>query len=146
MSEARKKFTIDATPEEVYAVLTDLEAYPSIFSDCTGVLVLDKEDDSWVMEQTVKIIKEFTYTLALKGVPNRSLEWKQVEGPFKTDEGGWYLTELPDGRTEVEYRIKMEFGIPVPRSILSTILEKNLPSMFEELKTEVKRRKPEKQQ
>ncbi len=142
MAETESKIRINTTPEQLYEVLTDFEAYPRIFTECESMLVLDAEDNEWVVEQTVKVVKTFSFTLALKGEPGKKLEWAQVEGPFKVDEGGWYLSPSPDGGTDAVYRLRMEFGIPVPGSILKTLLNLNLPRMLEETKNEAETRFP----
>ncbi len=117
-------------PEAFYDLIVDFENLPGRITGVESVKVLDKTPDAWVVEHTIRVIKRFTYTLAFRGERGKFLEWKQVEGPFKVNEGRWTLAEDGAGGTAAHYEMNLELGMFVPRSISKGLIASDLPRLM----------------
>ena len=105
------------TPRQFYDLITDFEALPGSITGVESVQVLDDTPDAWVVEHSIRVIKRLSYTLAFSGRPGVSLEWRQVEGPFKHNSGRWLLESDGDAGTKAHYEMDLELGILVRKAI-----------------------------
>jgi ribosome-associated toxin RatA of RatAB toxin-antitoxin module len=79
---------------------------------------------------TINIIKEISYTINLKHIPNKEVSWTLVTGDMmKVNNGKWTLKDLGGGKTEVNYNLEIEFKgfLPGLGMIEKTLVSTNLP-------------------
>lgn len=143
MPGASRSIDIDASPEAVYALITEFERYPEFVPNQTRAEVVSREGDLWQVRFELSVVKRLMYTLALQGVPARSLRWSLVEGDMmQSMGGGWTLEPLDDGaRTHATYDIDVELKGFVPRSVSNALIERTLPDNLEAFKREAERRR-----
>lgn len=100
---------VDATPEEVYNVVTDYANWPRIFTDVTEVRVLAGGRDHARVRFESRAIGR-SVTVELDNVPGQRVRFRGIEGPPGGKAGGEYvLTPIGDGtRTHVRARLYME--------------------------------------
>lgn len=141
MKEARHTVEFDVPPDRVYALITDFESYPGFVPNQSGATVLEHEGDRWRVRFELAVAKTLTYVLDLEGVPGQSLRWTLVEGDMmRTNEGGWTLEALDDGRTRATYSMDVALKGFVPRSVSRALIERTLPANMEAFKLEAARR------
>lgn len=141
MKGASHSIEINASPEEVYEVLVDFEAYPGFVPNQTGARVLSREGDVWRVRFELSVVKKLAYTLELRGTPSLSLRWTLIEGDMmKANEGGWLLLALPDGRTRATYDIAVELKGFIPSSVTNSLVSTTLPANLKAFKDEAERR------
>lgn len=104
---------IDASLEQVWTLVEDVEAAPGWQGGLKAIHVLERDDqgrplvcevESDAKVRTVKSTVRFRYD------PPTSLRWTQQKGELKSVEGSWELEELGSGRTRATYTLEAELG------------------------------------
>jgi len=115
--EGRGGTTIDAPVPEVWAVVCDLEAYPSWAGDIKHVAVLDVDDRGRPATAEFRVGGfgvTVAYTLAYDYDPLDVVRWELVRSnELRRMDGEYRFTARPDGGTDVEYRLTVDLKIPV---------------------------------
>lgn len=144
MPAAERTVEIDVSPDQLMATIVDFEAYPSFLPETREARILHSAAGVWEVRFAVQIIRRLEYTLRLTQPDPLSLDWTLVEGVFTTNEGGWRLSPLDEGRrTRARYRIDARVGMFVPGNIVRSLLETSLPRTLERFKAEAERRAAE---
>jgi len=107
-----------ATPEQVFAVASDLESYPEWAEGVKGVELLATDDegratsarfDVEAMVRRISYVLDYTYE-----APNL-IRWKAQPGDdIEEMEGSYTFTETEDGGTEVVYALAVTPAFKVP--------------------------------
>ena len=109
-----------ASPETVFAVAADLEAYPEWASGVKEVEVLEVYDDEderpyrahMVLEA---MVKQISYVLVYQWDAPHSFSWEAEPGPdIKVLEGRYEFIPLEDGGTEIVYALRVEPSFTMP--------------------------------
>src|SRR5918995_2080161 len=104
---------IDASIEEVWDVVVDIESAPDWQDGFNDVEVLERDDEGRVLvaetqsDAKVKTVKNrlrFSYE-----EPNL-VEWRQEKGDLKSLVGAWELEDVGEGRTKATYRLEGDPG------------------------------------
>ena len=94
---------------------------------------------AWEVRFTVRVIRQFTYTLRLVR-EGSELTWTLLEGVFRSNDGRWCLTSTPDGQTHAQYSIEVQMGMYVPGNIVHSLVDRGLPKTLGCFKAEAERR------
>jgi len=131
MPQAKRTEVWDAPIETIYRVLTDYESYPEFVDGCSSVEVLGQDEEEARVKFGLNLIKKFNYILILKQSRPTEITWSFESGDiFKKNQGSWVLNDLGDGKTEVEYTLEVEIKGFAPKSIVTSLTQKNLPAML----------------
>ena len=96
------KVKVDAPPEAVWAVLTNYEDAPRVYSKVSTCHVVVDEGVNKQVAFKVKAFKDLVtldYTLNIKENFPGSIEWSRRSGAFKANEGYWRMEPLDGGKT-----------------------------------------------
>lgn len=117
MPEAQRTIVINATPDKVFAAITDYAKY-SVFLDEVTFAKVDSRSGNVVrasFEVDIKV-KKISYTISLTEKENESVSWTLIKGDFmEINNGSWTLRDLGNGTTEATY--KVEIVPKVPRTL-----------------------------
>ncbi len=112
MPAVERSEVVAYTPEQMYELVLDIEAYPEFLSWCGSGRILSQEEDALIAELTLEhrgLRKSFA-------TRNRFHRPKLVEmrlihghGPFQFLEGVWTFEPQADARTRVHVSIQYEF-------------------------------------
>ena len=139
MANAERVEIFDAPIENVFQVISNYESYPEFMDGVKSVKIISKKGESTTAEYNIDIIKKFTYVLELTEKKNEALTWTFVSGDiFKKNNGGWYLKDLGNGKTEVTYKVDVDFKMMVPGMISKKLIASNLPSMMKQVNLRAK--------
>ena len=72
---ARHSAFIQASPEEVMAVIVDFESYPQFLPEMQEARIVIQEGKTWEVEFVIKIIRRLKYTLSLEQAGPNTLSW-----------------------------------------------------------------------
>lgn len=107
----QKTALVPYTPAEMFALVSDIEAYPKFLPWCSGAHVrLRSEDD---VEATIDISKagvEKSFTTHNRHQVNKMIEMRLVEGPFQRLDGYWRFDPLGDTACKVSLDLEFEFA------------------------------------
>ncbi len=126
---------IHVPPKAVYDVVADFESYPEFLPDVKKAVIHSKNGKEMTAEFEIKVIKTIKYSLHFKFQPGKKLSWNFVKGDlFKSNTGSWDFSEIKKGQTKATYSVEVDFGLFVPKAIVSMLVGSNLPKMMERFK------------
>jgi ribosome-associated toxin RatA of RatAB toxin-antitoxin module len=140
MPSSVQNITIQTTPAEMMAVITDFASYPDFLPEMERAEVLLAEPGAWEVRFTVRVIRQLSYTLRLVQLDPLTLQWSLLEGVFRSNDGGWSLAARSEGGTTASYRIDVQIGMFVPGNIVNSLVERGLPQTLQRFKDEAERR------
>jgi ribosome-associated toxin RatA of RatAB toxin-antitoxin module len=141
MAVAEFHEVVAADFDKFYAAVTAYEQYPQFVEGCTKADVERKGPSAAVVTYHVSMVKDVVYTLEHKEDREKGrVDWKLITSDFfKSNQGFWQLKSAGPGKTDVHYRLEVEFKIPVPGFILNRIIKGQLPSMMKNFQEKAKR-------
>jgi coenzyme Q-binding protein COQ10 len=86
------------TPEQLFALVADIERYPEFLPWCVGARIRERRPDLVVADLIIgfKMFRErFTSRVALD--PPRQIDVTYAEGPFRYLNNHWSFTPVPGG-------------------------------------------------
>jgi ribosome-associated toxin RatA of RatAB toxin-antitoxin module len=114
---------IRATPEQLFAILTDFEDYPTWSGDVKAVKVLERDEEgrgTKVVFRVAAFGRSTSPTLVYdySGAPWR-MTWVQESGDLTRRYDGSYSFEASDNdgdseETEVRYQLTVDLKVPLP--------------------------------
>jgi uncharacterized membrane protein len=116
---ASETITIAAPPEHVWAVVTDVEQYPSWAKDVKDVTVRSRDDEGRPVEVEFRasaLGRSTHYTLGYDyGAAPEAVSWKMLRGDImRSIDGAYHFVPTSDGGTEVRYDLAIELVVPLP--------------------------------
>ena len=116
--QATEQLHVRASPEELFAIVTDFERYPEWAGDLKQVTVLDRDGDgrgTRVRYRAAAFGRSTSYTLSYdySSAPAR-LAWVQADGDITSRLDGQYEFEADDGGTRVTYHLEVDLKFPLP--------------------------------
>ncbi len=114
--QTTSSIVIDATPEQVMAVIADFEAYPQWAQGMKQVDVVEQGPEGRASQVHFELeatpIKD-SYTLGYDWQGDSAVRWNLVEGKMlKAMEGAYELRPSGAG-TDVTYRLAVDLSIPM---------------------------------
>ena len=107
-----------ASPEEVFAVAIDLEAYPEWATGVSSVEVTHRDDSGRPARASFIVdgfIKRISYELEYSYDEPHLIQWTAIPGPdIKEMEGSYEFRSLDDGGTAIAYALRVAPNFSVP--------------------------------
>ena len=107
-----------ASPEVVFSVAADLEAYPEWATGVNRVEVLARDDEGRASRARFEVegfIKKIGYELEYDYDEPQRISWRAVPGPDIEDMEGYYeFRPLDDGGAEIVYALRVAPAFTVP--------------------------------
>ncbi|MDH3596430.1 MAG: type II toxin-antitoxin system RatA family toxin [Rhodospirillales bacterium] len=116
---------IGYSPEQLYALVADIERYPEFLPWCIAARLRGREGDLLVADMVIgfKMIRErFTSRVRLDEA-GRCIDVSYVEGPFKYLNNHWVFEDHPEGCV-IDFYVDFEFR--------SRLLQKMMEALFHE--------------
>lgn len=124
---------VPAKPEAIWKVLTDCDISVRVFNGLKSCKVTERDPaGAWdVREHVISpgvLLPSWRSVFRSDYVADREIQFQRTDGDLKKLEGGWLLTQQPDGATtRVAYNAAIAVGGPIPSSLVRIILETDLP-------------------
>ena len=132
MREVTRSALVPLPPEQLYALITDIERYPEFVPGCR-VARIEQQNEREVIAtlgvQRGALNAEFTTRNTLD--PGRSVTMTLVKGPFKSLEGLWTVKPLGEAGCEVSLRLRFEFANRLAGAMLTPIFEDTAKSLVD---------------
>lgn len=129
---------IDATPEELFEIITDLDAYPEWVDNLKSIEILEDTAEGYPHRATMTVdakIKTVSYTLIYDYDYPEEVSWtSEPGGDLRSVEGAYRLEgEAGESPTLVHYDLAIDPGFPVPGFLLKqaekTIIKSSLDGL-----------------
>ena len=112
MKNVHKSVLIWYSPEEMFALVTDVARYPEFLPWCDHGLVVEQDEGGMVAEVGIAFsgIRQ-VFTTRNDHVPGRQVRMRPVRGPFSRLEGGWSFSPLGDeGQRACRVELRLDYG------------------------------------
>lgn len=111
------RITVQAPADDVWNVITDLEAYPEWADGMQATEVLTTDEQGWPLTARFRVdakVAEVTYVLRYR-YEGDDVHWVLEEGEMLSQlDGSYVLTRVDDATTEVRYRLEVDLDLPLP--------------------------------
>jgi ribosome-associated toxin RatA of RatAB toxin-antitoxin module len=138
-----------ATPDAVWALVSDMEAFPRFMRSVESVRVVERPAPDATVSEWVCRLQGMRFRWTERDEFARAegvIRYRLVAGDLSRFEGEWQLTPAPATgaeETEVRLRTLFDFGLPMLSAMLDPVariaLRKNVESMLRGLGEEVAR-------
>jgi ribosome-associated toxin RatA of RatAB toxin-antitoxin module len=129
---------IDARPEDILEVITNVDVYPEWMSPFRKAVVLERDDAGrpkraeFAVDAKLQVIN---YTLEYE-YPPAGVAWDSVAGDMKQIKGGYDLAGHNAGTT-VTYYYTIDPGFPIPGFLMKKAVKLLVTTALEDLKARV---------
>jgi len=106
-----KSALVAYTPAEMFALVSDIETYPEFLPWCRSARVIWHEGDE--VKASIEMAKgslQKAFTTHNRQQPDKMIEMRLVEGPFKRLEGFWRFDPLGQQACKVSLDLEFEFA------------------------------------
>ena len=132
MRQVDRTALVPYTPEQMFALVADIERYPQFVPWVTGAKVLRQEEGGVIGQLEMEragVREKFTTRNVLEPPARMSLEL--VDGPFRLLDGLWTFEKVGDKGTKIRLAIRFEFKNPLTAMLLSRAFEKSCAEMVD---------------
>jgi ribosome-associated toxin RatA of RatAB toxin-antitoxin module len=118
--------------QAVYALVEDIEAYPSFLPRCVGAEVLERGPGRTVAKLTFGFPGlNQSFTTENSNVPGLSIDMRLLDGPFRHFRAGWRFTPLGEAAAKIEFAMEYEFSSRIVGKALAPAFAGMADSMVE---------------
>jgi coenzyme Q-binding protein COQ10 len=113
------------SPEQLFALVADIERYPEFLPWCVGARIRERTETVIVADLMIgfRMVRErFTSRVTL--APPDRIDVSYADGPFKYLDNHWIFEPQPDGGTVLDFYVDFEFR--------SRFLQKMIGMLFNE--------------
>lgn len=111
MARIQRTAIVSHTPEQMFDLVNDIEAYPRFLPWCRSARVLGQGDD-WIRARVEMakgaLHRSFTTRNTLE--PHRRIRIALEDGPFRKLEGDWHFEPTAQGGCRVALDLEFEFA------------------------------------
>ena len=127
---------VQAPVEAVWDAVTDYDGYVEFMPQVVESRVDRVEDGAVTVTNVLKIlVKRIRYTIRLElDRARHRVEWRQLEGDLKANEGSWALEPFGDGRTLATYSVRIEVGFLVPQGVVDRLTRGSFGQLFQAIR------------
>lgn len=131
MASAEHKELLAVDRDKLLSTILKYEDYPKFVDGCTRVEVERPSPGKARVTYHVSMMKDIVYTVEISENPDAGVvEWHLLKGDvMKRNSGKWTLKSAGPGKTDVTYKLEIEFSVAVPSFILNRLIKGNLPGM-----------------
>ncbi len=135
MKNIHKSVLIWFTPEEMFRLVTDVDAYPQFLPWCDHARVLETTDQGMTAEVGIKMagLKQ-SFTTRNTHVPGREVQMELIDGPFSNLSGGWTFSPVGDGTQracKVELNLHYGFSSAALSALVGPVFDKIASSLVD---------------
>lgn len=141
MAAATRSIEIAAPVERCFAVIADFERYPEFLPEVRSIRTSNRVGPELDVHYEAEIVKLIKYSIRAREERPHKLTWSFIDGEFmKDNRGGWLLEDLGGGRTRATYSIEVVLGRLVPQSIVTALVDTQLPKLLQSFKARIESR------
>jgi ribosome-associated toxin RatA of RatAB toxin-antitoxin module len=124
MASAKTTEIFNYSAQQIFDVIKDFENYAKFLPEVKSSKVIeDLSETKKIVELSVSMIKDFTYSIIATLDEPKSLTWVFNAGDiFKSNTGSWTLKAISPTQTQVTYEVGAEFKLFVPSMISKKLM------------------------
>ena len=132
MPKHAEKRHLPHSPEEMFALVADIEKYPEFLPWCVGTRVRSNDGEVVLADMVIgyKMFREkFTSEVRLSK-PDR-IDVAYTDGPFKYLSNHWIFLKEPDGTCIVDFYVDFEFRSKFLQTMIGTVFNEAVRIMVQ---------------
>lgn len=133
MKRIARSAIIESSAEALYAMVEDIESYPSFLPWCAAAQVRERGPGRTVATLTlaVKGLRQ-SFTTENTNLPGLSINMRLLEGPFRHFSATWRFTPLQQARAaKIEFALGYEFSSRIVAAVLEPVFSRIADSTVE---------------
>lgn len=109
--EIRRSALVGYSPQQMFNLVNDVEAYPRRFSWCSAAHLLEREENMLVARLDLKFagLRQGFTTRNTTQPPHR-LHMALVDGPFRSLDGLWTFEALGEDGCKISFALDFEYA------------------------------------
>ncbi|MBN8467275.1 SRPBCC family protein [Corallococcus exiguus] len=135
MAGATRTITINAPVEKVFDIITNYDRYAEFLPEVKKITTGKRQGNTVEVHYEVDVVKRIKYSIRVTEDRPKRMSWTFIEGEvMKDNKGSWTLEPEGEGKTRATYNVEMALGALIPKAIINTLTETQLPKMLEAFK------------
>ena len=132
MKQIARSAIVEHSAAEMYALVEDIEAYPSFLPWCAAAVVHERRPDATKATLTVGLGGlRHAFTTLNENRPGEAIDMRLVEGPFRRFHGEWRFVTLGAHACRIEFTLQYEFSSRTLGRLLAPLFDGIADSMVE---------------
>jgi len=128
----KKSALILYSAAEMYALVSDIEAYPEFLPWCRSTQVLSRsEDEVRAVIEMVKGRVHKSFSTINRMQHHKMIDIRLLEGPFRRLEGYWRFDPLRADASKVSLDMEFEFASPLLRMAVEPVFKQIANSLVD---------------
>ena len=118
------------TPEQLFALVADVERYPEFLPWCLAARVKERRTDLVVADMIIgfRMFRErFTSRVTLD--PPRRIDVTYAEGPFRRLNNHWVFEQVPGGGCRIDFYVDFEFKSRLMQRLIEVLFSEAVRRM-----------------
>jgi ribosome-associated toxin RatA of RatAB toxin-antitoxin module len=109
--QIRRSAIVRHSPEQMFDLVNDVDAYPRRFAWCAGVQVRDRKETSLTARLELRL-GAFTQSFTTRNTldPPQRIDMQLVEGPFRSLHGGWTFMALGESGCKIAFALDFDYS------------------------------------
>lgn len=141
MPGASRSIVFNAPVDKCFAVISDYERYPEFLPEVKKIRTSNRRGVEVDVHYEAEVVKIIKYAVHMKEEKPTRVSWTFIDGEFmKDNKGGWVLEDQGNGTTKATYSIEVAVGPLVPKTILNTLVDSQLPKLLDNFKRRIESR------
>jgi ribosome-associated toxin RatA of RatAB toxin-antitoxin module len=132
MKRIARSAIIECNAADFYALVEDIEAYPSFLPWCAAAEVLERTPGRTVatLSLAAKGLRQ-SFTTENANQPGQAIDMRLLEGPFRHFAAHWRFTPLRADAAKVEFSVEYEFAGRIVARLLDPVFSRLADSTVE---------------
>lgn len=132
MKQIARSAIVEHSAAEMYALVEDIEAYPSFLPRCTAAVVHERRPGATKATLTIGIgALRHSFTTLNENRPGEAIDMRLVKGPFRRFHGEWRFVPLAPRACRIEFSLRYEFSSRALGRLLAPIFDGIADSMVD---------------
>ena len=130
MSTHAEKRPLPYTPEQLFALVADVEKYPEFLPWCVGARIRSQDKELIVADLVIgyKVFRErFTSKVKLNKPDRIDVEYS--DGPFRYLNNHWKFEHNEDGSTTIDFYVDFEFRSRLMQTMIGAVFNEAVKRM-----------------
>lgn len=132
MTVINRHALVPYTAAQMFALVGDIESYPDFLPWCTATRVLSRDADE--VRATIALSKSGVskeFTTCNRSQPDKMIEIRLLEGPFKHLQGYWRFDPLGEQGCKISLDMEFEFANKMMSLVLGPVFSQIASSLVE---------------
>jgi coenzyme Q-binding protein COQ10 len=138
--EHRESRVLPHAPEQIFALVADVERYPEFLPWCLACRIVSRKNPrEFTADLAVgfRMVREqFTSLVTL--TPHQRIEVNYLKGPFQHLRNEWTFAAVPEG-TRVDFFLSFEFRSRMLQALIGALFEEAVRRMVAAFETRAKK-------